>query len=80
LHAAGRRFIGGKKTPAQERANLDAVKVPNCDQMLPLATLIMARNVSVNHGLINPLDLYIVNAPIRDFPATLLYCYPVAIL
>jgi hypothetical protein len=40
----------------------------------------MVRNISVNHGLINPLDLYIINAPVRDLPATIPYCCPVAVL
>jgi len=35
---------------------------------------------SVNDGLGNPLSLYVVNAPIRNLPATFIYCCPVTVL
>ena len=36
--------------------------------------------ILVNHDLINPLDLYVANAPVRNFPTTLPYCCPTAVL
>ena len=35
---------------------------------------------SVNHGLINPLGLYIVYAPFWNLPATFPYCCPTTVL
>ena len=35
---------------------------------------------SANHGLINPLGLYIVYTPIWDLPATCPYCCPATVL
>ena len=40
----------------------------------------MVRNISVNHGLINPLDLYAGYTPVWNLPATLFHCSPVAVL
>jgi len=36
--------------------------------------------ISANNALVNPLDLYVAYAPIRDLPATFLYCCPVTVL
>ena len=40
----------------------------------------LGRMISANYTLINPLNLYVAYAPIRDLPATFLYCFPVTIL
>jgi hypothetical protein len=41
---------------------------------------VVARKNSANHGLINPLSVYVVYAPVRDLPAAFCNCCPVTVL